>query len=233
MFMPKDPPRSVVACPPNLAEAGRRLFSIGHSNLEGLDFLALLQRAGITVVADVRSSPFSQRYPQFNRSELERALRAQGMAYVFLGGLLGGRPPDRSLYDSDGRVNYERVRETSFFRRGLDRLIRGLERFTIAMMCSEQDPLDCHRGLMITPALAEHGIAPEHLHRDGSVESTAEMERRLLVVTGIGQGEIDGLFATQLSDDERQDLLAEAYREMARRKAFRLRPEEDGDDTGA
>jgi hypothetical protein len=207
------------------AGAGR-LLSVGHSNHDIAAFLGLLRGASVTAVADVRSSPYSQRHPQFNRPDLERALPDEGIAYVFLGDLLGGRPGPRDLYDDEGRVDYERVRATAFFRHGLDRLLRGLESHTLAMMCSEEDPLDCHRGLMITPALVERGISPGHLRRDGSVESTQEMEERLLAETGVGANILRGLFATMVSDEERRELLAEAYRRMAQRKAFRMRASE-------
>ena len=76
-------------------------------------------------------------------------------------------------------TDYERVRATEYFRRGLERLMRGLERHAVAMMCCEDDPLDCHRGLMITPAVKEAGLSPLHLRKDGSVETTEAMERRL------------------------------------------------------
>src|SRR5439155_24000994 len=69
-----------------------RLFTVGHSNLEAEGLLGLLRAAGVTAVADVRSSPYSRRLPQFNRAALEASLRAAGIAYVFLGAELGGRP---------------------------------------------------------------------------------------------------------------------------------------------
>ena len=158
---------------------------------------------------------------QFNREPLKGALTHKRIAYVFLGDLLGGRPEDRSLYDPEGRVDYERVRETADFRRGLTRLLRGLERHTVAMLCGEDDPLDCHRGLMITPALNGVGPSPLHLRKDGSVETTEAMERRLLRETGMAPKVEIPLFGPLLTDDDRRSVLAEAYRLMARRKAFR------------
>src|SRR4051794_23449645 len=134
---------------------GSRLFSVGHSNHDLPEFLRLLRLNDVTALADVRSAPYSQRHSQFNREPLERALRDADIFYVFLGDQLGGRPAPRDLYDDDGRVDYERVRATDFFRSGLDRLVRGLDEYSIAMMCGEADPLDCHRGLMIAPALVE------------------------------------------------------------------------------
>jgi uncharacterized protein (DUF488 family) len=201
-----------------------QLYSIGHSNHEFGMLVELLRAAGVTAVADVRSMPFSQRYPQFNRPEMEWGLKQQGIEYVFLGNVLGGRPQGSGLYDGEGRVDYGRVRGTAAFREGLERLDRALGRFTVVMLCAEEDPLDCHRGLMITPALAERGIRPGHLRGDGRVETTEEMEQRLLTITGLGTGIVDGLFADVITDQERREMLAEAYRSQARRKAFRVRP---------
>jgi hypothetical protein len=209
------------------------LFSVGHSNHDLPSFLALLRRAGVTAVADVRSSPYSRRLPQFSRDALRDVLRREGIGYVYLGDVLGGRPPDRALYDAEGRVDYESVRRTAAFQEGLDRLLRGLETHAVAMLCAEDDPLDCHRGLMVTPAAREHGVAPLHLRKDGSVETTDDMERRLLKATGLADQWEGGLFAPLLTADDRRAVLAEAYRRMNRRKAFQLAESGMGDDLPA
>jgi uncharacterized protein (DUF488 family) len=198
----------------------QEIFSVGHSNLEPAAFLALLRRFGITAIADVRSEPHSGRYPHFSRGPLEEALRRAGIAYVFLGDLLGGRPRDHSVYDGEGRVDYERVRQTEAFARGLDRLARGLDRHAVAMLCAEDDPLDCHRGLMIAPALGERGLFPRHIRKDGSVENTEEIERRLLREAGLGEVLEATLFPP--TEEERRQWLVEAYRRLGRKKAYRL-----------
>lgn len=203
------------------------LLSVGHSNHSLEQFLALLQAAGVTALADVRSSPFSRRHPQFNGPELAVALRAAQIAYVFLGDQLGGRPRSGDLYDEDGRVDYELVRATPTFQGGLARLLHGAEQYCIAMMCGEEDPLDCHRGLMIAPALVEHGVQPGHLRKDGEIETMTEMETRLLHETGRNAGVLDGLFREQLNEEDRRAELAEAYRCLARKKAFHRPPEEE------
>jgi uncharacterized protein (DUF488 family) len=202
-----------------------RLLSVGHSHHDLDAFVVLLRGAGVTTVADVRSSPFSRRLPHFNGPQLASVLRARGFAYVFLGDLLGGRPQPDELYDAEGRVDYERVRATDFFQQGLEQLLQAAEQGTLAMLCSEEDPLDCHRGLMIAPALAERGVLVGHLRGDGTIESTAAMERRLLE----GKAEaalMEGLFAPLLTDEERRQMLTEAYHHRARRKAYRRSAEE-------
>lgn len=204
---------------------GVRLLSVGHSNHDWPAFVALLRGAGVAALADVRSHPYSRRYPYFNREPLKDGLREHGIAYVFLGDLLGGRPASPALYDDEGRVDYERVRRTAEFQRGLERLAHGLLGCTVAFLCSEEDPLDCHRGLMIAPALTEHGFTPGHLRKDSSIETNEAMENRLLRETRVGAGLLDGLFAAVLTEEDRQALLAEAYRRMARRKAYRDKAE--------
>lgn len=211
----------------NAEIAGARLVSVGHSNHDWPAFVALLRRAGVAVLADVRSSPYSGRYPYFNREPLALGLRDENVAYVFLGDLLGGRPGQPSLYDDDGRVDYERVRQTETFQRGLEQLIQARNGNTAAFLCSEEDPLQCHRGLMIAPALSERGCPPHHLRKDGSLESNEQMERRLLRQTGVGAGLLDGLFAAMVTEEERQSLLVEAYRCQARRKAYQLPPDSE------
>jgi uncharacterized protein (DUF488 family) len=209
-----------------------RLFTIGHSNHEVPRFLALLAGAGIDAIADVRSQPVSKYLPHFSRPEMEVWLRDREIGYAFLGRQLGGRPGQPSLYDADGRVNYERVRRGKLFQEGIEELLRHTEELKIALLCAEEDPLSCHRGLMITPALVERGFSPLHVRGDGTVETMAQMEQRLLEVTGVGAGMLDGLFAASLSEEERRDLLAEAYRTQARRKGFRMREDERSTEDG-
>jgi uncharacterized protein (DUF488 family) len=198
-----------------------RVLTVGHSSHDLPRLLELLKGAGAKAVADVRSSPFSRRHPQFNRPELEQGLRAAGLVYVFLGDLLGGRPREPEVYDKERRVDYRLVRATDFFRRGLERVERGVAKYRVVLLCAEEDPLDCHRGLMIAPALKERGIIPEHLRGDGTVETMTAFEERLLKATN----QLTPLFPNQ---DQEADL-ERAYVEMARKKAFRLRPgEEEG-----
>jgi uncharacterized protein (DUF488 family) len=202
-----------------------RLFSIGHSNLEFPRFVQLLQQSGVGAVVDVRSQPTSKWVSWCNRPNLEQQLRDYEIRYHFMGDLLGGRPRQADVYDSDGRVDYERVKATSGFQKGLDRLSQALEDFKLVMLCSEEDPIDCHRGLLIAPAMKDRGIATTHIRSDGSLESQVQFEARLIEVTGAGIGLLDGLFAASMSEEDHRQILVEAYRIQSGRKAFRLSSE--------
>ena len=155
-----------------------RLFSIGHSNLEFPRFVQLLQQSGVCAVVDVRSQPFSKWLPWSSRPSLEPQLRDYEIGYHCMGDLLGGRPRQANVYDSEGRVDYQRLKATSAFQKGLDRLSQALEDFRLAMLCSEPDPIECHRGLLIAPAMKERGIAATHIRSDGTLESQADFEAR-------------------------------------------------------
>ncbi len=164
-------------------------FTVGHSNHTMERFEKLLRRHRVTAVADVRSAPWSRRQPHFNREELAPSLAEVGIAYVFLGRELGGRSDDPSDYEN-GRVRYDRLRAKPAFQAGLERVVRGVASQRIALLCSEKEPLDCHRTLLVADALASRGVAVEHILADGSVEPHAETMDRLLAMSGLRQGQL-------------------------------------------
>jgi uncharacterized protein (DUF488 family) len=186
------------------------VLTIGHSTIPYERFLLLLRRAGVSAVADVRSAPYSRRHPHFSRDELSEELRQDGISYVFLGKELGGRPDKRRFY-SEGVADYEKMAQAPEFNKGLDRVIEGAKKYRIALMCSERDPLDCHRCLLVGRALAQRGIRVSHILDNGRVIDHAEIEDRLLELCGRNG---DDLFAP------RPERLAAAYRERARKVAF-------------
>ena len=198
------------------------ILTIGHSN-HALDaFLALLQRHGVTAVADVRTAPYSRYTPQFNYDALRDALEALGIDYVFLGGELGGRPADRSCYDADGRVLYERVAETDAFDDGLRAVTHLAERGRVALMCSEKEPLDCHRTLLVSRALSERGTAVAHVLADGALEGhDAAMDR--LVDEDRREGDLS-LYPNGDMFRTRDEVLAEAVSRRARKVAYKSEP---------
>jgi len=186
------------------------VLTIGHSTLPYERFLELLRRSSVTAIVDVRTAPYSRHSPQFNRETLSGDLRVDGIAYVFLGQELGGRPSERQFY-CDGVADYERMSRTEDFGKGLERILKGAKKHRIALMCSERDPLDCHRCLLVGRALAEGGVRVNHIMGDGHLVSQAEIEDKLLELS---RRSMDDLFAP------RAERLAAAYRERARRVAF-------------
>jgi len=173
-------------------------------------FIDLLRRHRIEAVADVRSTPYSRRQPQFNRNDLQSALKAAGIAYLFLGKELGARSEDSSCYE-EGRVKFRRLARTARFRSGLDRVMANARRMNVALMCAEKEPLDCHRTVLVARELIEAGSTVDHILEDGRLEPHEDTIRRLF--TRLKLPERD-LF---LGDEE---LLDQVYAEQEKRIAY-------------
>src|SRR5262245_43420062 len=189
----------------------QNLLTIGHSNLAADQFLAQLKAHGVTAIADVRSVPFSRRFPWFSGRTLAERLQSKGIGYVMVGDALGGRPANPALY-RDGVADYEAMAGTPDFQAGLDRVVAEIAQHRLCLMCSEREPLDCHRCLLVSRALAHRGFTIGHILGDGSVEPHSATEERLLA--GLRGGTAGDLFG--------ESRLAEAYRRRAHRIAARL-----------
>jgi uncharacterized protein (DUF488 family) len=87
-------------------------------------------------------------------------------------------------------------------------------------MCAEEDPLHCHRFLMICPALVQRGIEPVHLRRSGVIESQRDAEDRLLQLHGFADVTSNSLFA-----QGRAPALEDALRLQSEQYGFRTSPE--------
>lgn len=186
------------------------IYTIGHSNHPIERFLSLLGAQSITALADVRSSPFSRRNPQFNRESLRKSLALHGIRYVFLGEELGARSRDPACYE-DGRVSYARLAASNSFQEGLERLKAGMVEHNIAMMCAEKDPLECHRTILVSRHLVAHHVDVAHILASGEIESHAQALARLGRQLHVPETD---LFRTK------QQLLDEAYDTQGRRIAY-------------
>jgi hypothetical protein len=192
------------------------LFTIGHSVLEFGDFVALLEDHSVEVVADIRSVPQSARLAHFSQPAFEKLLSAEHIGYLFLGEELGGRPDDADAYRPDGLVNYALRRKSYAFGAGLERLQKELQDHSVAIMCAEEDPLECHRFLMVCPELIRLGIVPQHIRKGSRIESQEAAENRLLADTGF-----EGVAANTLFPEVRTEALEDAYRLQAEKFGFR------------
>lgn len=187
------------------------IYTIGHSNHPIDRFIALLQRHGIDAVADVRSTPYSRFNPQFRKEKLQAALGEAGIRYVFLGEELGARSKDPACYDESGRASYARLAATDLFRRGIERLLTGMQDHRIAIMCAEREPLDCHRTILVARELEKAGAPISHILADGSLESHRHAMERL--ASSLKLTETD-LFRTT------DELIEDAYEKQGSRIAY-------------
>jgi uncharacterized protein (DUF488 family) len=142
------------------------IFTIGHSTRSAEDFIALLRRAGVKRVYDIRTYPGSRRYPHFNAEPLAERLRSQGIEYEHHPELGGRRRPSRdappSAWRNEGFRGYAEYMRTNEFRSGIVALIQSSQETPTAIMCSEAVPWRCHR-TMVSDALVARGVDVEHI----------------------------------------------------------------------
>lgn len=111
------------------------IYTIGSSTRQFPEFLALLQRYQITALVDVRTFPYSGRFPHFSQKSLEEMIPSACLRYVYLGEELGGFR----------RGGYEAYTQTAVFAEGLDTLAAIGREGRAAFMCAERLPWKCHR----------------------------------------------------------------------------------------
>lgn len=192
------------------------VYSIGYGNRSRESFIGTLEMLGVDTVVDVRSIPRSRYTPQFDEEALFEALQERGIRYLSAGDKLGARPSDPSLYDPFGQVDWERLRESESYREGIRAIReRAADGEAIAVVCSEGDPLSCHRFGTVSRDLAEEGMTVRHVLLNGEVVSHDEMANRLLE-----RYSERGLITSVLSGSY-QEQLNEAYKVLNCERGYR------------
>ncbi len=186
------------------------VYTIGYSAHSIEKFIDLLTIHHITAIADVRSQPYSRFNPQFNLTNLQSSLKSTGISYTFLGRELGARPEDRTCY-VDGKAQYDLIARTELFRKGLARIVEGVKKYRIALLCVEKDPLTCHRAILVCRHLVNLGMAPQHILEDGRLESHNDALSRLLKELGLPEGD---LFRS------REEFIIDAYNRRGQQIAY-------------
>lgn len=188
------------------------LYTIGHSKHTQQDFLKLLRLHKINCVVDVRSTPFSKFSPQFNRDEIKKYLNKCGIYYIEMGKEFGARRSDKTLYTNEGYLDFEKTAKSSEFISGIKRINKGVEKgLNIVFMCTEKDPIDCHRNILVAREFYKRNYEILNILYDGSIESQKDLEIRLLDMYFPNRGQLNFIdLENNLKSIE--ELVEEAYK---------------------
>lgn len=157
------------------------LYTIGHSQHEFEYFGNLLKKYQISYLLDVRSTPYSKYAETYNKEHLSSLLATKGVQYSFMGKFFGARPDNVELYNEEGYLDFEKVVCSDLFIKGMENVNLGLKRGNnIALMCTEKDPMDCHRAIMVARAFSLNGIDVRHILSNGKLQTQQELDERLL-----------------------------------------------------
>ena len=204
----------------------QKVYTIGHS-IHSIDFfLKLLNKFDINCVIDVRSTPFSKYAPQYNISEIKKLLNSNGIYYLFMGKEFGARQTDTTLYDSNGLLNFEKVIKSNQFQFGIKRVKEGLDKgFNITFMCTEKDPIDCHRSILVGRAFHDEKFDVLNIIEDGYIQTQEELIERLLNHYFPTRNQAT-IFDYIERDKKEENLVREAYRLRNKDIAYKLEEKE-------
>ena len=186
------------------------IYTIGYSGFKIDDFVKTHKENGVSVVIDVRSLPYSQFYSDYNKENLSRILEVSKIYYRNYVAEFGARQENRDFYPN-GYLDFEMFARSEVFLSGFEKIKKSMQKgFVIALMCSEKDPIKCHRTILVARAFHNAGYKVIHLLPEGQKITQEEIEERLLNMFFPDRGQIN-MFAPMLSTEEYID---EAYKKQ-------------------
>jgi uncharacterized protein (DUF488 family) len=132
-----------------MQKPAQTIFTFGHSNKPLWLFRLKLLQNEIDLVVDVRTIPQSRYCPHFNKNALQCGLWERHIKYQWRGKNLGGR---------ELNTNYEKTVDeiTALVKKGV----------RVCLVCSEANPYECHRHIMLEPSFKERGLEVVHILYD-------------------------------------------------------------------
>jgi hypothetical protein len=153
------------------------LYSVGYQQRSPEELIQTLLGAGVTVLVDVRETPWSHR-ASYSRGNLEKALQAAGVEYVhakFAGNPKELRRNARSHADClDAYRSYVSGNEAVLA--AFSELLAGLlaNGSVVCLFCYERHPHDCHRDVLLQEWSRHSGkmVTVNHLATEGAPRLT-------------------------------------------------------------
>jgi len=190
----------------------KKIFTIGHSQHSDDYFLNMLRTHDINYIIDVRSIPFSQHAPNYNKAILNASLISNKIKYAFMGEYFGARPKSVDLYSEKGYLDFNKVKNSKPFLIGVENVLKGIEQGNrIALMCTEKDPIECHRAILVANAFYERGMDVEHILADKTLLNHNILNKRLVDMYFPDRNQISFFDNKNLSEKE---CLIEAYKKQ-------------------
>ena len=115
------------------------------------------------------------------------------------------------------------MQDTENFKKGLNNIIKGLKQNNnICLMCTEKDPIDCHRAIMVARAFSLKGIDVSHILQNGEIQTQKELDERLLDLYFPDRNQLSLFAEDNLS---REQMLVEAYRKRNKKIGYEMERE--------
>ena len=188
------------------------IFAIGHSNYPYDKLIEMIKKYGINCVVDIRETPYSKYNTQYNRESLRENLKSSGFTYVYMGHEFGAKRQTKESYNDDGYADFEKVIKEELFLKGIERITKGLQMgYKIVLLGAMQEPIRCHRSIMLGKYLNEKGFDVKYIMHEGNIVNQDYIEEDLLnkYFSDRNQLSIDSLLGT---DKSREEMIEEGYK---------------------
>lgn len=198
------------------------IYTIGHSNYPVEKLIDMLRHYNINCVIDIRGIPYSKYNIQFDKETIRYTLTKEGFIYLFMATEFADKRDTKVSYIEEGYADFEKVIEEADFIRGIERLKDGCNKgYRIALLGAMQDPIRCHRSILLGKSLSEEGFNVMHIIDDYSTKDQDYIEERILdkYFPDRNQITIDALLGEEKT---REDLIKESYKLANREIGIRV-----------
>ena len=198
------------------------IYTIGHSNYTVERLIDMLKHYNINCVVDIRGTPYSKYNIQFDKETIRYTLTKAGFIYIYMAKELAAKRINKQSYKEEGYSDFEKVIKENEFIEGIERLKNGCNKgYKIALLGAMQEPIRCHRSILVGRALRENGFNVKHILDDYSIASQEDIEQMLLdkYFSNRNQMTIDDLIGNSLT---RKEMIQEGYRLANKEIGYRI-----------
>ena len=172
----------------NMVMSMHLVYTIGYSGYGNTPeaMIVELTKRKINVLIDVRSNPYSAQFNGYNKESFAALLSQYGIKYRNYANFFGAKQEDSAFYSkfdgTDSRIDYELFTKSEQFKQGVKNMETIVEKGLISViMCSEKDPINCHRAIMVAKTLSqEYGFEIKHIVPEKEDETQEELEKRMM-----------------------------------------------------
>ena len=198
------------------------IYTIGHSNYTMERLIDMLEYYNINCVVDIRGTPYSKYNIQFDKEAIRYTLTNAGFVYIYMEKELAAKRIRKNSYNNEGYSNFEEVIKEEEFKRGVERLKNGCEKgYKIILLGAMQDPIRCHRSILVGRELVKNDFDVKHILDDYSIVTQDDIEEMLLnkYFSNRNQITIEDLTGNSLNNEE---MINEWYKLANREIGYRI-----------